>query len=133
VRIVLDTNVLLSALLSPQGVPAQILMLTLAGELTLLFDERVLEEYREVLSRPRFAIPPAQADDVLRQLEADGELVAATPVTAALPDPDDRAFVEVALSGHADALVTGNARHFPPDLGIVVLSPRDLLDRIDPQ
>ena len=45
-RIVLDTNVLLSALLSPQGVPAQVLMLTLASELTLLFDERVLAGYR---------------------------------------------------------------------------------------
>src|SRR5260221_1867824 len=98
-------------------------MLTLAGELTLLFDERVLEEYREVLSRPRFAIPPAQADELLRQLEAYGERVAAAaPVEFVLPDPDDRAFVEVALSGHADALVTGNARHFPPDFGIVVLS-----------
>ena len=130
-KIVLDTNILVSALLSPQGVPAQVLMLTLAGELRLLFDERVLEEYREVLSRPRFAIPTAQVEEVLRQLEADGELVAATPVTAALPDPDDRAFVEVALSGHADALVTGNARHFPPDLGITVLSPRALLQRLD--
>jgi putative PIN family toxin of toxin-antitoxin system len=133
VRIVLDTNVLLSALLTPQGLPAQVLMLTLAGELTLLFDERVLEEYREVLSRPRFAIPPAKADEILRQLEADGERIAAAPVELTLPDPDDRAFVEVALSGHADALVTGNARHFPPDLGIVVLSPRALLERIDSQ
>lgn len=132
-RIVLDTNVLVSALLSPQGVPAQVLLLTLAGELTLLFDERVLEEYREVLSRPRFAIPKALADDVLRQLEGDGERVAAATAELTLPDPDDRAFVEVALSGHADALVTGNARHFPPDLGIVVLSPRALLERIDPQ
>lgn len=132
-RIVLDTNVLLSAVLTPQGVPAQVLMLTLAGELTLLFDERVLEEYREVLSRPRFEIPPAKADEILRQLEADGERVAAAPVELTLPDPDDRAFVEVALSGHADALVTGNTRHFPPDLGIVVLSPRALLERIDSQ
>jgi uncharacterized protein len=112
VRIVLDTNVLVSALLSPQGVPAQVLMLTLAGELTLLFDERVLEEYREVLSRPRFAIPKALADEVLRQLEADGERVAAAPVELTLPDPDDRAFVEVALSGHADALVSSSG--FPP-------------------
>jgi putative PIN family toxin of toxin-antitoxin system len=133
VRIVLDTNVLLSALLSPQGAPAQVLMLALAGDLTLLFDERVLEEYREVLSRPRFAIPPAHAHEVLRQLEADGERVVAAPAELTPLDPDDRAFVEVALSGHADALVTGNARHFPPDLGIVVMSPRALLERIDPK
>ena len=130
-KIVLDTNVLVSALLTPQGLPAQILLLALAGDLTLLFDERILEEYREVLHRPRFAIPRDQLAEILEQLEADGELVAATPVTAALPDPDDRPFIEVALSGRADALVTGNVRHFPPDLGVVVLSPRALLERLD--
>jgi putative PIN family toxin of toxin-antitoxin system len=108
VRIVLDTNVLVSALLTPQGLPAQILLLALAGDLTLLFDERILEEYREVLHRPRFAIPRDQLAEILEQLEADGELVATTPVTAALPDPDDRPFIEVAMSGRADALVTGN-------------------------
>jgi uncharacterized protein len=52
-------------------------------------------------------------------------------VIAALPDPDDRPFIEVALSGRADAVVTGNVRHFPPDLGVVVLSPRALLQRLD--
>jgi hypothetical protein len=50
--------------------------LALAGDLTLLFDERILEEYREVLHRPRFAIPRDQLAEVLEQLEADGELVA---------------------------------------------------------
>ena len=81
-RIVLDTNVLVSALLTPQGLPAQILLLALAGDLTLLFDERILEEYRGVLHRPRFAIPRDQLAKVLEQLEADGELVAASCTAA---------------------------------------------------
>jgi putative PIN family toxin of toxin-antitoxin system len=131
VRIVLDTNVLVSALLSPEGAPAQVLSLVLAGELTLVYDERILGEYREVLSRPRFGFAAELIDEVLQQMEADGHLVAATPVTAALPDPDDIAFLEVALSGNADALVTGNARHFPADAGVAVLSPRDLLRRLE--
>jgi len=69
--------------------------------------------------------------EVLRQFEADGELVAASASTAQLPDADDLPFLEVALSGNADALVTGNARHFPEGLGVVVLSPRALLQRFE--
>jgi predicted nucleic acid-binding protein len=122
-----------SALLSPHGIPAQVLALTLAGEVTLLLDERILAEYSEVLSRPRLAIPPAKADKIVQQLELDGSRILATPFDGSLPDPDDRAFVEVALSGHADALVTGNARHFPSDLGIVVLSPRAFLEGLEPR
>jgi putative PIN family toxin of toxin-antitoxin system len=131
VRIVLDTNVLLSALLTPEGVPAQVLALVLAGELKLLFDERILGEYREVLSRPRFAFKATDIAEVLQQLETDGERVSAAPSELALPDPDDLAFVEVAISGRADTLVTGNARHFPPGLGVEVLSPRALLERLE--
>jgi hypothetical protein len=46
----------------------------LGGELTLLYDERVLEEYREVLSRPRFGFAPGLIEDVLQHVEADGHL-----------------------------------------------------------
>ena len=105
--------------------------MVLAGELKLLFDERILGEYREVLSRPRFALEATDIAEVLRQLEADGERISVAPSPIELPDPDDLAFVEVALSGRADALVTGNARHFPPGLGVEVLSPRALLERLE--
>jgi putative PIN family toxin of toxin-antitoxin system len=131
VRIVLDTNVLVSAFLSPDGAPAQVLTFLLAGELTLLFDDRILAEYAEVLARPRFALEPADVDEVLRQLEADAERVAASTSAVELPDADDLPFLEVALSGKADALVTGNARHFPEGLGVVVPSPRALLQRLE--
>ena len=130
-RIVLDTNVLVSAFLSAEGAPAQVLTFLLAGELRLLFDERILAEYAEVLARPRFALDPADVGEVLRQLEADGERVSASASGARLPDRDDLPFLEVALSGKADALVTGNARHFPESLGVVVLSPRALLQRLE--
>ncbi len=130
-RIVLDTNVLVSAFLSPEGAPAQVLTFLLAGELTLLFDERILTEYAEVLARPRFALAPADVAEILRQLEADGERVAASASIAPLPDADDLPFLEVALSGKADALVTGNVRHFPEGLGVTVLSPRALLQRLE--
>jgi putative PIN family toxin of toxin-antitoxin system len=131
VRIVLDTNVLVSAFLSAHGPPARLLTLVLAGEAKLLFDERILAEYSEVLARPRFALDPGDVAEVLALLEADGERVLCEPVDATLPDPDDRPFVEAALSGRADALVTGNARHFPVGLGLVVLSPRVALERLE--
>lgn len=102
-RIVLDTNVLVSAFLNPAGAPAQVLTLVLAGELRVLFDQRILDEYADVLARPRFEIDPADAAEVLRQLKADGERVVASAGAVQVPDPDDAAFLEVALSGKADA------------------------------
>jgi len=69
--------------------------------------------------------------EVLRQLEADGERIAASPSAAQLPDRDDLPFLEVGLSGEADALVTGNVRHFRGRLGVDVLSPRALLQRLE--
>jgi uncharacterized protein len=130
-RIVLDTNVLVSAFLNPTGAPSQVLTLVLAGELKLLFNQRILDEYAEVLARPRFELEPADVSAVLRQLEADGERIKASASRVQLPDADDLPFLEVALSGKADALVSGNVRHFPGRLGVDVLSPRALLQRLE--
>jgi len=133
VRIVLDTNVLVSAYLSAEGVPAQVVTLLLGGELTWLFDARILDEYAEVLARPHFKVDPNEIAEVLGRIESEGECVQAVPVERRLPDADDQPFLEVALSGQADAIVTGNRRHFPGDLGVKVLSPRELLELLDPQ
>jgi putative PIN family toxin of toxin-antitoxin system len=130
-RIVLDTNVLVSAFLNPIGAPAQVLTLVLAGELRVLFDSRILDEYAEVLARSRFGLERDDVAEVLRQLEADGEQIVASPSAVQLTDADDLPFLEVGLSGNADALVTGNVRHFPGSLGVDVLSPRALLQRLE--
>ena len=71
------------------------------------------------------------AETLLRQIEADAERVAAAPFVATVLDPGDLPFMEVALSGQADAIVTGNLRHFPASLAVTVLSPRALIDRLD--
>jgi uncharacterized protein len=65
-RIVLDTNVLVSAFLNPSGAPSQVLTLVLAGELKLLFDRRILDEYAEVLARPRFELELLQVRNRFR-------------------------------------------------------------------
>jgi uncharacterized protein len=119
VRIVLDTNVLVSGLLSPSGPPGRILDLATAREIGLIYDDRIIAEYEDVLARPRLRISPAAAAAVLTFIVKHGHLVAAPPAPIELPDPDDLPFVEVASAGAADALVTGNARHYIPLAGAV--------------
>ena len=129
-RIVLDTNVLASALLSPGGAPAAVLQLVLAGRVLLCFDARIMTEYREVFRRPKFDFDARLVDELLEFLEFEGELVAAVPLPLSLPDPDDAIFLEVASAGGAGFVVTGNIRHFPTDTrqGITVVSPRDFIE-----
>ena len=132
-RLVIDTNVLVAALLHPGRTPDRALSRALAAA-TLLLDERIEAEYREVLARPKFAsIPAPRRDALLGALLRAAEGVAAEPASDPMTDEHDRVFVEVARGGRADALVTGNARHFPPGLGLCVLTPAELLARLDDQ
>jgi putative PIN family toxin of toxin-antitoxin system len=128
--VVLDTNVLVSALLSPFGPPARVPDLALGGEIRLAYDDRVMAEYREVLARPKFGFSPEDVADVLAFLEGDGEPVTALPLSCELPDADDLPFLEVAA--HAEAtLVTGNTAHYPASFrgAVVVLTPAEFLNR----
>lgn len=130
-KIVLDTIVLVSAFVSPHGAPALILRLILQGELTLVADSRILDEYREVLMRPRLGLPREAVETALAALREEAIMAPAYPAGLSLPDADDLPFLEAALAGRADVLITGNARHFPPSRcrGIVVLSPAAFLAR----
>ena len=131
-RVVLDTNVLVSAMLSGGGTADTALHLVLQGDATLLGDSRIIAQYDEVTARPRCGFDPAERRVLLDVLEAVAEPIVSRPLRLSLPDPDDRMFVEVALAGHADAIVTGNVKHFVPTrgtLGVAVLTPRQFVDR----
>jgi putative PIN family toxin of toxin-antitoxin system len=131
-RIVLDTNVLVSGLYNPYGPPGRIIDLILSGQIKVLYDDRVLEEYRDVLARPQLAIDATVAQSIISYLRLAGERIAALPLPEdALSDVDDLPFAEVALSGRADALVTGNVKHFAAmaDREVKVLSPARLLEQ----
>jgi len=130
VRIVLDTNVLVSALLHPGRTSAEVLDLILEGRVTIVLEERIFAEYSGVLGRPKFKISPERRARVLNYLRRHGEHVLVAPIVEALPDPDDLPFLEAAVSGSADALVTGNKRHYLPARrrGIAVLSPSEFLE-----
>lgn len=116
-RVVLDTKVLVSGLLNPEGSPGRIVDLFLAGDLTVLVDDRILNQYRRVLPRPKFAFDPADVAELMEYLEAEAILVAARPLGIVLTDPSDLPFLEVAVAGGAESLVTGNERHFTPKRG----------------
>ncbi len=128
-KIVLDTNVLVSGLLNPYGAAGQIVRMVAAGRLVLCFDARILGEYREVLLRPKFPFQASQVDVLLGQIDATGELVSAQPCSPPLPDPSDEPFLEAALAGRAEFLVTGNRRHFPARCrhGIRLATPAEFL------
>lgn len=128
-RLVFDTNVLVSVLLTPGGISDRAFRAAVAIDATFLYDARMLSEYRAVLSRPKFraVISPPMIEHLVSGLIGSGEKIAALSATLGLPDPDDTPFLEVALTGRADALVTGNARHFQPSHGITVVSPGSLL------
>lgn len=129
-RIVLDTNVLVAGLLSPFGPCGEIVRMVSSGELQLCLDARILSEYREVLHRPKFLLEQDKVDALLDYVEYRGRAVASSPLIGSLPDPDDEAFLEIALAGRADSLVTGDHAHYPQDLraGVSVVSPREFLD-----
>jgi putative PIN family toxin of toxin-antitoxin system len=129
VIVVLDTNVLVSALLSPFGPAARILEMLIAGEVQLALDDRILVEYRQVLARPKFGFDAEAVAELLDVLQSEAVLVLAQPRRQPLPDPTDVAFLEVAAQAEAP-LITGNQRHFPPELcqPVRVISLSEFLD-----
>jgi uncharacterized protein len=129
-NVVLDTNVMVSGLLTPFSPCGEIVRMASSGELTLCLDARLLGEYAEVLGRPRFQFDVALVSALLDHVAHTGVLVSASPLVASLPDPEDAAFLAVAIEGDAECLITANLKHFPDRLrqGVRVLSPRDFLD-----
>ncbi|MCL2420513.1 MAG: putative toxin-antitoxin system toxin component, PIN family [Defluviitaleaceae bacterium] len=117
-RIVIDTNVIVSALLSRNGNPAKILDRVLVGELIIVYSEEILEEYEDVLYRPKLKISYEDADTLIADICLHGEEVWPTSSLIPMPDEDDRCFYDAAKMAGV-YLVTGNAKHYPVDSFIV--------------
>ena len=96
------------------------------------FSAEILEEYSDVLLRPRFGFPPDEVNALLAMLHRVGSLLDPVPMNQTSPDPDDDKFIACALQGKVDFLITGNKRHFPPDPlpGIKVVNAAELLEFI---
>ena len=131
---VIDTNVLVSAMLKWESVPGSVLLEVLTGKITPLLNEEIVSEYRTVLSRPKFHFSPETAEIFLDGLTGRGLFVDAESIEEILPDPKDVVFYEVVMEMRKseDAyLVTGNLKHFPRKTFIV--TPREMLDILDQQ
>ena len=128
-RVVLDTNVVVSALLTPRGLEDQVLRLALAGRLLLCVSPEVLAEYGRVLSSPKFKFQPEEVATALRQLEEAGSLFhPARTLRISAHEPDNR-FYECADAAQAAFLITGNLKHFKKDYRATkVVNARKLID-----
>jgi len=129
-KVVLDTNVIVSGLLHSFSSSGEIVRMVTSRDLQVCYDVRILSEYKEVLRRPKFSFDAVDVYDLLAQIEFCGFTVTAIPLTKRLPDPDDEAFLEVALAGKAKVLVTGNLKHYPANKrqGMLVVSPTEFLE-----
>jgi putative PIN family toxin of toxin-antitoxin system len=122
---VVDTNVFVSAFLRPEGPPAQVHKDVLNRRLRILYDQRILAEYKEVLLCPKFKFDPVRVEDLLRFFVSSGRLVEDANFPDLLPDVHDQPFADVAFTGKADVLITGNVKDFPVVHAIRVLTPRE--------
>ena len=127
-KVVIDTNVIVSALLTPTGPPARILALVLNGFITIVYDNKILAEYAGVLNREKLKINKEWIGPVIDFIGKEGEFIIVNPHAAKFNDEDDRIFYELYKTGGIDYLVTGNTRHFPREKGIV--SPGKFLGKI---
>lgn len=128
-NIVLDTNVLVSGLLKAYSDAGSIVGLAVSGSLAVVYDSRILAEYRDVLNRPKFRFEQFEIEAILAQIEAEGILVMPQSLHSKLPDRDDELFLEAALAVSDAVLITGNKKDFPlpSGSGLLVLNPAEFI------
>ena len=125
-KVVLDTNVLISGMIHIGGIPAQIVNLLINGRITILYDSRILKEYEEVFGRKKFGFRKSDVAPLLDYVKNEGEYITAEPINKPFADKDDKMFYEVAKTARAKYLVTGNKDHYPKE-GIVK-NPKEFIE-----
>ncbi len=124
--VVIDTNILVSSLWSKSGTPAKIMSLVISGRLIPCYDYRILCEYKEVLSRPKFKFSPSEINALLDFIKHSGRSIIAEPLDTEFADEGDKKFYEVAKQCNA-TLITGNIKHFPGDE--FIMTANDFLEK----
>ena len=126
---VIDTNVLVSAMLKWKSVPGSILEFAFSGAIIPVLNDIIVSEYRAVLMREKFHLTKEIVDDVIQALEEQGEYIDTENTDYELPDPKDVVFYAIVMEKrkNEDAyLITGNVRHFPQEPYVV--TPKEMLD-----
>jgi putative PIN family toxin of toxin-antitoxin system len=130
-KVVIDTNVLVSALLKPDSVPELILSLILEGEILLCLTDPIATEYEEVLKREKFRkLDHKKVKTLLSRLRSQAQwVIPKIHLRVTTADPEDNKFLECAKEAEANFLITGNIKHFP--IGkfeeIIILNPSQFL------
>ena len=132
-KVVLDTNVLVSALLTPMG-PLSAALKIVIGYGKIVYDLRILTEYRKVLNRKEFGFDKEKVKVLIDFVKNDGlQITEVVPLPKAkFADPGDMPFLETAVAAGVDFVITGNKKHFPKSLAgkVEILSPGDFLSKI---
>lgn len=127
IHVVIDTNVLVSALLTSKSDAAtvQVLEAVMNGQIIPVYNEEIIREYETVLKRPVFGFPEDLVYHYINAIKEKGILSTRILSDEHFPDPDDAVFYEVALSVDDAYVVTGNHRHYPKNP--MVVTPAQLL------
>lgn len=126
IKAVYDTNVVVAALLNPEGIPAFLLDLATQGRISLFLSPYLVMEYETVLRRAKFDFSPGRVTTILQAIQSHATLVTPRVTLQILSDSFDNHVLGCAVEAKADYLVTGNRRHFPFRVfqGIGIVSPR---------
>ena len=128
---VIDTNVIVSALLTKKVdvATAKVFRAFQQRDIILLYNDEILDEYRNVLSRPKLHLSASEVYDIMNFVIEEGVLSARLHSTDFFPDPKDVVFYEVALSKEDAYLVTGNTKHFPSTP--IVVTPAEMVEILE--
>ena len=133
-KLVVDTNIVVSALLKPDSLPDLIIKMILNKNFTLCLSEDIFNEYQEVLGRGKFkGLNQVKTRSLLLKIKKDAKLVKpSVSVDIIKRDPEDNKFLECALEAKADYFITGNIKHFSfkKFRNTYIITPRDFLDII---
>jgi putative PIN family toxin of toxin-antitoxin system len=129
IRVILDTNIIVSAYLNQDGLPFFILKLALSGSVRLCASEAVFAEYEELLRRKSYPMDSRRAKLLLKHIRAASHIVRPVEGLEITKDPDDNIFLECAQAAKAHYVVTGNTEHFPQRFKYTkVITPRTFIN-----
>jgi putative PIN family toxin of toxin-antitoxin system len=132
-RLVVDTNVLVSAALKPASLQRTVFLIAITRPARLYVSQPILTEYSDVLARPELRIRKGARQQLLQLIKNRSTLIFPRYVLEVTSDPDDNRFIECADAARADYLITGNLKHFPKFWkGTKVISPREFIEMAAP-
>ncbi len=133
IRVVIDTNVVVSAALNDHSLPAAVVSLAIDQKILMFVSRAVLDEYETVLNRPRMKFNPTRVKALLADIRMASKLVQPTHVINEIKDEPDNRFLECATAARAEYLVTGNTKHFPKTFkAITIVTPKQFIDLVLP-